>query len=237
MTEKSEASTSTSHEFWELSEAAAQLTNHACTISARHLRDGMTRSLFNREVAYYARSIVSEVEQGKKTVTEGLIEIEKEQSSLMSQSIEIGRKGIGVVAGALQIATGIGICYASVGTLCLIAGVPLMAHGANNTYESGRNLMTGQSDTVGPIRGAYQSAASIMGHGDREANMAYGAVDIGLSIYSVGRYVHKPDAWRLFRYLDSDRIRAYKTMAPASLAAEAATDAITLRQLHEESKK
>ena len=44
----------------------------------------------------------------------------------------MGRKGIGVIAGALQFATGAGICYASVGTLCLLAGIPIMAHGANN---------------------------------------------------------------------------------------------------------
>ena len=225
------------YDLWVVSQAAGNLTSQACTISARHLQDGVTRSIFNREVAYYARSIVNDVEQGKKTVAEGLIEIKKEQRSLLDQSIAIGRNGIGAVAGALQIATGAGICYASVGTLCLVAGVPLMAHGANNLYEGGHNLVTGRSDTVGPVRTAYQSVASAVGHGEREANMAYGAVDISLSIYSTVRHIYKPDAWRLFRYLDSDRIRAYKTMAPTSLTAEAATDAITLKQLHEESKK
>lgn len=112
-----------------------------------------------------------------------------------------------------------------------------MAHGANNVYEGGRNLMTGQSDTVGPVRSAYQSAALAMGHGEREANMAYGSVDIGLSAYSVVRHVLKPDAWRLFRYLDSDRIRAYKIMRPSSLGAEAIIDSITLEQLYQETKK
>lgn len=227
----------TFHELWKVSQAAANLTNQACTISARHLQDGVTRSIFNREVAYYARSIVSDVEQGKKTVAEGLIEIKKEQRSLLNQSMEIGQKGLGIVAGAFQMATGAGICYASVGTLCLIAGVPLMAHGANNVYESGRNLITGQSDTSGPVRNAYQAAASAMGHGEREANMAYGAVDIGLSAYSVARRVLNPDAWRLFRYIDTDRIRAYKTMHPISLTTEAAVDVMTLKQIHQESKK
>ncbi|AZE61884.1 MULTISPECIES: DUF4225 domain-containing protein [Pseudomonas] len=237
MKSKNKNQTPSFYDLWVVSQAAGNLTSQACTISARHLQDGVTRSIFNREVAYYARSIVNDVEQGKKTVAEGLIEIKKEQRSLLDQSIAIGRNGIGAVAGALQIATGAGICYASVGTLCLIAGVPLMAHGANNLYEGGRNLVTGRSDTVGPVRTVYQAAASAFGHGEREANMAYGAVDIGLSIYSTVRHIYKPDAWRLFRYLDSDRIRAYKTMTPTSLAAEAATDAITLRQLHEESKK
>ncbi|OYU06548.1 MAG: hypothetical protein CFE47_16030 [Pseudomonas sp. PGPPP1] len=237
MTSKSKNQAPTFQDLWEVSQAAGRLTSQACTISARHLQDGMTRSIFNREVAYYARSIVGDVKQGKKTVTEGLTEIKREQRSLLDQSIAIGRNGIGVVAGALQIATGAGVCYASVGTLCLIAGVPLMAHGANNVYEGGRNMMTGQSDTVGPVRSAYQSAALAMGHGEREANMAYGSVDIGLSAYSVVRHVLKPDAWRLFRYLDSDRIRAYKIMRPSSLGAEAIIDSITLEQLYQETKK
>ena len=225
------------HDLWVVSQAAGNLTSQACTVSARHLQDGVTRSIFNREVAYYARRIVSDVEQGKKTVAEGLIEIKKEQRSLLDQSKEIAQKGVGVVAGVLQMATGAGICYASVGTLCLIAGVPLMAHGANNLYEGGRNLTTGQSDTVGPVRAMYQSAALVAGHGEREANMAYSAVDIGLSAYSIGRHVLKPDAWRLFRYLDADRIRAYKTMSPSSLGAEAIINGITINQLYEEQKK
>lgn len=148
MSSKNKNQTPSFHDLWVVSHAAGNLTSQAYTISARHLQDGVTRSMFNREVAYYARSIVNDVEHGKKTVAEGLIEIKKEQRSLLDQSIAIGRNGIGVVAGALQIATGAGICYASVGTLCLIAGVPLMAHGANNLYESGRNLATGGSDTV-----------------------------------------------------------------------------------------
>lgn len=97
--------------------------------------------------------------------------------------------------------------------------------------------MTGQSDTVGPVRGAYQSAASAMGYDERGANIAYGSVDIGLSAYSVVRHVLKPDAWRLFRYLDSDRVRAYKTMKPISLATETVIDGITLDQLYRETIK
>ncbi|MDP0971492.1 hypothetical protein Q6294_31610, partial [Klebsiella pneumoniae] len=56
----------TFQDLWEVSQAAGRLTSQACTISARHLQDGITRSIFNREVAYYARSIVGDVKQGKK---------------------------------------------------------------------------------------------------------------------------------------------------------------------------
>ncbi|MFJ2412247.1 DUF4225 domain-containing protein [Pseudomonas sp. NPDC087814] len=86
------------------------------------------------------------------------------------------------------------------------------------------------------LRKGYHSALSAMGYGEREANMAYGSVDIGLSAYSVTRHVLKPDAWRLFRYLNTDKIRAYKTMGPTSLAFEAGADVLTLKNLYQETK-
>ena len=57
-------------------------------------------------MAYYARSIVSDVEQGEKSFAQGLIEIETEHRSLSNQSREIALKGLGIVAGGFQIATG-----------------------------------------------------------------------------------------------------------------------------------
>jgi len=126
-------------DYWMVSNAAANLANQACTLSARHIKDGTLRIQFNREVSYYARGIVNDVAQGKKSPEQGLKAIKDEQNSLLSQSVEIARKGIGAIAGALQFVAGAGICYGSVGALCLFVGAPLMAHGANNTYENGRN--------------------------------------------------------------------------------------------------
>ncbi len=53
-------------DFWDVSQAASYLVNQACTLSGRHLRDGSLRSSFNRKVAYYARGIVHDVDQGRK---------------------------------------------------------------------------------------------------------------------------------------------------------------------------
>lgn len=222
----------TFHDIWVVSQAAGNLTNQACTISARHIQDGIARLQFNREVAYYARSIVRDVEEGRRTVDQGLVEIKKEQQSLMQQSLEVGRKGIGVVAGALQFATGAGICYASVGTLCLFAGVPIMAHGANNMYENGRNALEGHSDTVGPVRDGYRGAASILGYGESGGDLAYGGTDMIMSFYSLRRLVLKPDAWRLFRYMRSDKERAYKTMGVFPLGVEVYIDYETGKQVY-----
>lgn len=217
----------TFHDIWVVSQAAGNLTNQACTISARHIQDGIVRLQFNREVAYYARSIVRDVEEGRKTVDQGLIEIKEEQRSLMSQSMEVARKGVGLIAGALQFKTGAEICAASLGTLCVVAGLPMIAHGSNNVYENGRNLWEGRSDTEGPVRKLYQSAAVKLGGTKEEGDVAYGLVDIATSIYSAGRMVLKPDSWRLFRYVDADYMRAFKSASVGGFAIDRASEIFT----------
>lgn len=224
-------------DYWMVSSAASKLGSQASTLGVRHIKDGTLRLQFNREVAYYAKSIVNDVAQGKKTPEQGLQDLKNEQSSLLSQSWEVAKKGAGAIAGAMQILTGGGICYASVGTLCLVAGVPMMAHGANNVYESGRNLLEDRTDTEGPVRKGYQAAAKAIGYEEREGNLAYGSLDLGLSAYGLGRYVLKPDAWRLFRYIRTDYARSYKGMGASAWGLEIHTDFQTAKQVYQEAKK
>ncbi|MHC8392023.1 DUF4225 domain-containing protein [Pseudomonas sp. MDT2-39-1] len=224
-------------DYWAVSKAAGNLTNQACTLASRHLKDGTLRLQFKREVSYYARGIVNDVAQGRKSAEQGLKEIKNEQSSLLSQSWEVAKKGAGAVAGGMQILTGAGICYGSAGTLCLFLGGPMMLHGANNVYENGRNLLEDRTDTEGPTRKVYQAIAMGVGQTEREGNIAYGSLDIGMSVYGLTRTVLKPDAWRLFRYIKTDYIRAYKTMAPQALILEGQTTLQTGRQVYEELEK
>lgn len=232
----SDSCTPGSCDYWMVSAAAAKLGSQASTLGVRHIRNGTLRLQFNREVAYYAKGIVDEVSRGNKTPEQGLKALNDEQNSLLSQSLEVAQRGIGAIAGAFQFAAGAGICYASVGTLCLLAGAPLMAHGANNAYENGRNLLGNRSDTQGPLRKGYQEAAKLMGGGTLEGDMAYGAVDLGLSVYGVGRMVLKPDSWRLFRYVNADYIRSYKVMGTKALVFEGISDGLTGRSMYLEYK-
>jgi len=224
-------------DFWQVSQAANILANQACTLGARHIKDGVLRLQFNREVAYYAKSIVHDVGQGKKTPDEGLQALKNEQGSLLSQSLEVAQKGIGAIAGAFQFAAGAGICYGSAGTLCLFAGAPMMAHGANNMYENGRNLLENRSNTQGPVRKGYQAIAKSLGGGELEGSIVYGAMDLSLSAYGVARMVLKPDAWRLFRYVNTDYIRAYKAIGKNALMFEGVSDGLTGRSMYLEYKK
>lgn len=233
----SESCTPGSCDYWMVSAAAGKLGSQASTLGVRHIKDGTLRLQFNREVAYYAKSIVDDVSQGKKTPEQGLQDLKNEQSSLLSQSWEVAKKGAGAIAGAMQIITGGGICYASVGTLCLVAGVPMMAHGANNIYENGRNLLEDRTDTEGPVRKGYQAIAKSVGYEEREGNLAYSSADLGLSAYGLSRSILKPDAWRLFRYIRTDYIRSYKGMGVSAWGLEIHTDFQTGKQIYQEATK
>ncbi|MCQ9393767.1 DUF4225 domain-containing protein [Pseudomonas viridiflava] len=222
------------HDLWRVSEAAGHLAGQACTVSARHIRDGTLRLQFNRDVAYYAQGIVRDVEAGRKSVDEGLEAIETTQRSFVEQSLEIGKKSVGILAGTLQVTNGVAVCYGSFGTLCLVFGVPLMAHGANNIYENGRNLIEDRSDTQGPTRKAYHALSKLAGGTEFHGNMAYGTVDLGLSLYGMGRLVVKPEAWKLFEYVRADKIRGYQDISGKVFTAERGGDTLTLESLYKE---
>lgn len=226
-----------SNDYWEVSDAAVRLSKQACTSSARLLSDGRLRMQFNREFAYYAKRVVDDVACGSKTPEQGLSELNQTIRKLAAQTLEIGRKSIGVIAGAAQVATGAGICYASVGTLCLVAGVPLMAHGANNIYESGRNILEGRSDVEGPVRKGYQHLSKMSGGDKMEGNIAYAATDLGLSAYSLLKMVVKPGAWRLFYNVPSDYVRSFRVAGGVSLTIEGMANLQSVDQIREELKK
>lgn len=222
------------HEYWLVSEAASSLTKQACTLGGRHINDGMLRMQFNRELAYYAKRVVDDVATGRKTPEDALREMKNEQSSLVSQGFEITKKGAGFIAGALQIATGATICYGSAGLLCVVAGAPMIAHGANNIFENGQNFWTGRNDAQGPLRKGYQTAASALGATAQDGNIAYGAIDISLSIYGMWRMVLKPGSWRLFRYVKSDYVHACKIMGSGPIMFEIGVDMMTGQQVYVE---
>lgn len=226
-----------SNDLWEITHAAKQLTAYGCSVSARHLKDLRTRMQFNRELAYYGKRVVEDVMQRRLSLEEGLMDIKREQQSLMNQSVSAATKWLGLAGGTAQVITGAGICYGSAGSLCASVGIPIMAHGTNNVYENGRNLYEGQNDTEGPVRKGYQAAARVLGYTPREGNMAYFTGDLAMSGVGMMRKVLKPDAWRLFRYIDADKHRAIMQMSKPALLMEIQVDAQTGYQLYEEYKK
>ena len=219
--------------FWELHQSASNLTRYACMVSARHIQDGVLRGQFNRDMAYYVRQVLEDVRNGRLRTEDGLRAIELEQKSFEDISLQVG----GLIAGGFMTAGGVVICYGSAMTLCAVAGGPMVAHGVNNMYENGANLVTGRSDTVGLLKKAYEGIAVAVGGTERHGRVAYGATDAALSFYGLGRLVPKPGAWQLFRSIRADYVRAYTLMSGPALLFELGMSGWTIIVTLEEAKK
>lgn len=217
-----------------LDQAVILLTNQACTVGVQRLKNIAVRLQFNREITEYTRGIVQDVYNGKKSTEQGLEAINKQRSVLVKHTLlDQAFLGVGVAAGGMQVAMGGGICYFSAGVLCIGIGAPLMLQGGNNIYENGRNLLSGRSDTQGPIRKVYHSVAKAVGGTEREGNIAYGVVDLAGSVYGAGRWVLKPDSWRLFRHIRSDYLYGFQRNTVGGAAIGRASDVNTLQTLFE----
>jgi len=79
--------------------------------------------------------------------------------------------------------------------------------------------------------------AKELGRSEEEANIAYGSMDIGLSVHALSRHVLKPDSWKLFRHVEADYVRSYKTMGAGALSLEVFTDLKTVEQIYQEKEK
>lgn len=226
-----------SHDIWEVSQAADRLIAYGCYVSAQHLQDNRIRMQFNRELAYYARRVVNDVVERRLSQDEGLLEIRAEKINLLNQTGEIASQLAGLSGGLAQVYSGLKACVVPLNPVCIGFGVPSLAHGLNNVYENGRNLSQGRNDVEGWVKQGYQKAAVALGYTEDEGTKAYFAGDIALSAAGMMRLVPKADAWRLFRYMRSDKEAAMKQMSNSSLLLEIFNSTYSLNQIAERSEE
>ncbi|CAE1147334.1 DUF4225 domain-containing protein [Serratia sp. Tan611] len=149
--------------------------------------------------------------------------IEKERRK---QDSVLALKQVGFVSGGSQFFAGVGACAGTLGLGCGTLGASLMLQGANNIYENGYYLLF-REEKVGLVKDAYRYAASKLGYNSQVADTVYGSVDLALSGYGMVRQIVRPDARRLFRYIQSDYIRGWRQLGAIPLGAEIVGDAIT----------
>lgn len=97
------------------------------------------------------------------------------------------------------------------------AGFMLTLHGINSIEEKVYALM-GYENHTGLIKQGYVATAEFMGFDPRIGREAYTGMDIALSAYGLFKLTLKPDAWRLYRYIDSDYTNYFRTISKAALA-------------------
>jgi len=210
---------------------AYRLTLYACEIGRKHISDDLLRVKFTHEISQVGQDFVNDVHAGRLSPNEAREALDREYALLYEQALEYSKLVAGLAAGVLQIGTGVAVCRLSLGLGCTLGGLPLILHGANNIYENGRNIVERRSDTTGPVRRGYQKIAEFSGRTAAHGNVGYGLVDIGLSAFGVSRMVLKTGTWRLFRYIEADRIRAYREMGKGAIMFEVGIDMLTGEQI------
>lgn len=246
----------------EVEKAGKGLTMQAVTLSHRYISNGGLKMQFVREVDRFEQCLVNDFKSGKKDKETVFKELRKERQNLIDQGSLIMKKGIGLVAGVMQVTAGAGICYASAATLCLI-GAPMAAHGMNNMYENGKYFWDGDENATGLVREGYQHAAEYLGYSKSHGDIAYYSSDLAMSAYGafaktttvknaaeayqiISKPNLKPMPWtntpkakqfKLFRYSSEDYLRGYQASSRVSLITGAVSDGMTADSLYEEIKK
>jgi hypothetical protein len=90
------------YDLWDVHQAAGQVLAQAHSLSARHLSHGIPRVHFNREVAYYAKRIVDDVELGHKTPEQGIQALLQERNDLLNQAQAVVRNGQVAISDAVK---------------------------------------------------------------------------------------------------------------------------------------
>lgn len=259
----SQRKTPDSWDIREVEKAGKGLTMQAVSLSRKHITNGGLRQRFIRDVDRFEQCLVNDFKNGKKNKEAVFKELKKERQNLIEQGKQITKKGIGLVAGVMQVAAGAGICYASAGSLCLIVGTPMAAHGMNNVYENGKYFVDGDDNATGIVREGYQHAAESLGYSKSHGDIAYYGTDLALSAYgalaktttvknasNAYQVASKPNLapmrwiktrkakqFKLFRYSSEDYLRGYQASSKVSLGIGAFSDYTTAKQLHNETSK
>ncbi|NIG14173.1 DUF4225 domain-containing protein [Pantoea sp. Cy-640] len=142
--------------------------------------------------------------------------------------IKYGKIALGIASGTAQTVAGGSLLLA--GTRFHVrrfqgAGILLMAHGANNVFESASPLIYEQAH-AGIIRKIYRKAAILSGFNKDSGDLAYSMVDFSLNVYAAIRspilqqnnnrlvkkgLFEKPGTGALFRAVEKDYVMKWNT--------------------------
>ena len=152
-----------------------------------------------------------------------IVEREREQHSTLTITL----KRVGFISGAMQVIGGFGLCKASLGAACKNYGVPLMIQGTENVWENGYYLLYHEDPKKMPLRYAYRQAAKLLGGDDKDGDIAFSTGDLVLSFSSASTRTLRTDLWRLFRYIQEDYIRSWRTLGAVGGTNELIGDAVS----------
>lgn len=171
----------------------------------------------------------------QRKVTQNMtIEIKKE-NDVWSYIV----KGVFILGGAGQILAGLGMASAglascvtlvgcAVGLPTIAGGLALVIHGLNALDENVNSIRYHDNNYKGFASKWYEEGAVALGYTKKHGDLVYAGVDIALSGYGLAKHVLKPDAWRLFHFINTDFLQGYQTMTRPALGLEVFVDGNTI---------
>ncbi|WP_456294898.1 DUF4225 domain-containing protein [Vibrio sp. AK197] len=239
----------------EIRVAVNGLLRQVNSYSTEFLSDPLIQNQFREEYRFLGKCLLDDYQNGVLAKNRIVKLVKRERQSLIDQSLELGKYGIGLIAGIGQLSTGYGLCITSSifsfagASWCASTGAPMMLHGGNNIYENSYN-MTGNivqnwqgrytghyGDNTGIVKKGYRYAAQKLGLEVRDGDVAYATVDIATSAYgfvntlkpAVNATISNVKQFKLYYYGAQDYIKGWKTMSRSALTVEGMADIETIR--------
>ncbi|NRF26857.1 DUF4225 domain-containing protein [Vibrio coralliilyticus] len=237
----------------DVKKAVQGLLAQANMYSVSHLQDPMVQHEFREEYRFLGKCLLRDYRTGIYVGDKVINFVWQERQSLIDQATELGKYGVGIIAGIGQLTTGYGLCVTSSvfsfagASWCSTVGTPMMAHGGSNIYENSYK-MTGnivenwRGNHIGNyrnhtswLRDGYRHAARSSGMEDRDADSVYAAVDLATSAYGLKTVLRTPPnanvpgakQFKLFSYTEIDFLKGWRKMSPPSLLNEVTANTIT----------
>lgn len=243
---------------------ANQLLSNANHLSHLYLKDGSTRLQFQDNVKAFVNAQLNVIRSDSTDdqCQECIQNLKKENEYLTIQdrmlragtaavhaSVELVKNGdfwgyvingVGVVLSGMQVIAGVSVIGASLASGTIIGsafGGMLVLHGLNGFQESIENLVYGKTDSVGLLKQGYVATAEFLGFDQRVGQLAYSSMDLALSLYGIVRLIQKPEAWRLYYFLNTDYVRGIKEMSRKELFIEVYNDASAIKSISDTYKE
>lgn len=218
----------------DVDQTAEKLMALGCKVSAMHINDGAARLGFLGEIRAFAEEVYQDIENGVISAAEGVEALWDEHEELRNKAGFYLTNGITVAGGVAQTYVGTTTIVMSRG-LALPAGLGYIAHGTNNVYEGATNIYNGPNAkaAIGPTRALYQ----YMADDAYEGNMAYGSMDLALSIKGFMYLRRKPNTLQLFRRDPINYDHSYKLMGKMALSFESIVNFVTIKSMITEEKQ
>lgn len=221
---------------------ARKLINTANTLSAFHLRDGLTRMGFVQEIKDVVEQQFAAARRAKsdeecmacvkklRAETENLEEqgrMLRTKATKLYAKVEFVRENnkiVGYVISAVKIVVsgmaifGGGVMIATGTPFGILSGAILITDGINQISKEAINLSKiSDSKSEGIIADQTMEIAKFMGFKPESGLAVYNSISLAASVHSIVGLSRRPEAWRLFRYLPGDFYRKVNTIRKPKL--------------------